>query len=180
MRFACLILFAGFAAAQSTQSDLTGIPTSTGVYYHAPTGWVGLPAQPLLPFEGGNVRWILGLGRSDAVAEIPGPHSVVQLPGTRPVLHLRGFLPDNAIYVVRETPKQDYREIKMPTSPDMHNWTRFRAQDLVDYTLTRNADGIATLTPKADMKPGDYAVVSQYEPGMRGIRIAFDFGVTGK
>lgn len=188
MRFACFLLTAGFSAglmtsqltAQSTQTDLSGIPTSSGIYWHAPSGWIGLPANPLLAFEGSNVRWLLSLGRNDAVAEIPGPHSVVQIPNARPVLHLRGFLPDNAIYVVRETEKLDYREIRMPITHDFHNWARFRSQDLVDYTMTRNDDGIATLTPKADMKPGDYAVVTQYEPGMRGIRIAFDFGVTGK
>jgi hypothetical protein len=180
MRLLGFILLPGLLAAQSTQADLSGIPESAGIYYHAPSGWIGLPANPFLAFEGGNVRWILSLGRSDAIAELPGPHAAVQVPGSRPVFHLRGFEPNNAIYLVRTTPKLDYREVRMPMVGDMHNFTRFRSQDLVDYDITRNAEGIVTLTPKADMKPGEYAIVSLYEAAMRGIRISFDFGVTGR
>ncbi|HTS76890.1 MAG TPA: hypothetical protein VMG40_11835 [Bryobacteraceae bacterium] len=180
MRFLGILLLPGLLAAQSTQADVTGIPESDGVYYHAPSGWIGLPANPLLPMDDGNVRWILSLGRSPAIAELSGPHAAVQIPSSRPIFHLRGFSPNNAIYLVRTTPKQDYREIRMPMVNDMHNYARFRTQDLVDYNLTASGDGIATLTPKADMKAGEYTIVSLYEPSMRGIRISFDFGVTAK
>lgn len=180
MRYACLIFLPALLAAQSPQTDLSGIPESSGIYYHAPTGWIGLPASPLLAFEDGNLRWILSLGRSAAIAEIPGPHAAVQIPSSRPIFHLRGFSPNNAIYLVRETPKLDYREIRMPLSSDIHNWAQFRPQDLVDFSLTAAGDGVATLAPKADMKAGEYAIVSLYEPAMRGIRISFDFGVATK
>lgn len=180
MRFACFFVLPALLAAQSPQADLTGIPESSGIYYHAPSGWIGLPANPLLAFEGGNARWILSLGRSNAVAELPGPHSAVQIPSSRPMFHLRGFGPNNALYLVRDTPKQDYREIRMPLAGDFHNWARFRQQDLVDFDLTAAGSGVVTLTPKADLKPGEYAIVSLAEPSMRGIRVSFDFGVTGR
>ncbi len=180
MRFLGILLLPGLLAAQSTQADVTGIPESDGVYYHAPSGWVGLPANSLVPFEGGNVRWLLSLGRSPAIAELSGPRAAVQVPSSRPIFHLRGFSPNNAIYLVRATPKDDYREIRMSVVGDWHEFARFRAQDLVDFNLTSSGDGITTLTPKADVKAGEYAIVSQYQPEMRGIRISFDFGVTAK
>jgi hypothetical protein len=83
------------------------------------------------------------------------------------------------LYLVRETTKQDYREIRMPYSRDFHNWAGFRAKDLVDLDLTPAGNGILTLTPKADLAPGEYVIVSLAEPGMRGIRLSFDFGVAG-
>ncbi len=179
MRLLGFILLPGLLAAQSTQADLSGIPESQGVYYHAPSGWIGLAPNPLMPFEGGNARWILSLGRSPAVAELPGPHAAVQVPGARPVFHLRGFAPNTALYLVRATPKLDYREIRMPLVDDAHTFARFRSQDIVDYDLTWT-NGIATVTPKTDLKPGEYALVSQYEPGMRALRLSFEFGVTGR
>ncbi len=173
------ILLSAILAAQSPQADIAGIPDSRGVYYHAPSGWIGLPANPLMAFQGGTARWLLGVGRGDAVAEIPGLHSAVQIPSLRPIFHLRGYAGPNELYLVRETPKQDYREIRMPYSRDLHNWANFRQQDLVEMELSSVGDGILRLTPKADMKPGEYAIVSLAEPGMRGIRLSFDFGVAG-
>jgi hypothetical protein len=180
MRFAGFILLSTILAAQSPQADLSGIPESRGVYYHAPSGWIGLPATTLLAFEQDSARWLLGFGHSDAIAEIPGPHSAVQIPSTRPVFHLRGYAGANALYLVRDTPKLDYREIRMPWTRDFHNFTRFRSQDLVDLDVTPAAGGILTITPKQDLKPGEYAIVSLADPAMRGIRLSFDFGVLGR
>jgi hypothetical protein len=176
---ASCILLSAVLAAQSPQADISGIPESRGVYYHAPSGWIGLPANPLLGFREGSTRWLLGVGGGDAIAEIPGPHSQVQLPSSRPIFHLRGYSGANALYLVRETEKLDYREIRMPYTRDFHNFTRFRAQDMVELDLASAGDGILTLTPKTDLKPGEYAIVSMAEPGMLGIRLSFDFGVVG-
>jgi hypothetical protein len=176
---AICILLTSILAAQSPQADIAGIPESRGVYYHAPSGWIGLPPNPLLGFREGSTRWLLGVGGGDAIAEIPGPHSQVQIPSYRPIFHLRGYSVANALYLVRETSKQDYREIRMPYTRDFHNFTRFRAQDLIDIDMSSSADGILTVTPKTDLKPGEYAIVSLAEPAMRGIRLSFDFGVAG-
>jgi hypothetical protein len=173
------VLLSAILAAQAPQADITGIPESRGVYYHTPSGWIGLPANPLLAFQEGSTRWLLGVGRGDAIAEIPGLHSQVQIPSSRPIFHLRGYSGPNAFYLVRETPKQDYREIRMPYSHDFHNWAGFRAKDLVDLDLSSAGNGILTLTPKTDLAPGEYAIVSLAEPSMRGIRLSFDFGVAG-
>jgi hypothetical protein len=175
--FAGCIFLSAVLAAQSPQADISGIPESRGVYYHAPSGWIGLQANALLAFREGSTRWLLGVGGGDAIAEIPGPRSMVQIPSSRPIFHLRGYSGANAMYLVRETAKLDYREIRMPYTRDSHNFTRFRSQDLVELDLTSNGDGIVTLTPKTDLKPGEYAIVSLADPGMRGIRVSFDFGV---
>lgn len=179
MRFAGLILLSTILAAQSPQADLSGIPESRGVYYHAPSGWIGLPSNTLMAFEWDSARWLLGFGHSDAVAEIPGPHSAVQIPSSRPIFHLRGYSGANALYMVRDTPKLDYREIRMPWGGDFNNFTHFRSQDIVEMDVSSAGNGILTLTPKADLKPGEYAIVSLADPAMRGIRLSFDFGIVG-
>jgi len=180
MRFAGFLWLCVVLAAQSPQADLSGIPESRGVYYHAPSGWIGLPANTLMAFENDSARWLLGFGHSDAIAEIPGPHSAVQIPSSRPIFHLRGYSGANALYLVRDTPKLDYREIRMPRERDFNNWARFRSQDLVDLDVSSAGNGILTVTPKTDLKPGEYALVSLADPAMRGIRLSFDFGIVGR
>src|ERR1700758_3561024 len=107
------ILLGGLAAAQTLTPDSEGVPALRGVYFHSPSGWIGLPTNALLPLENGSAKWLLGFGRGDAIADFPGPHAAVQTSQTKPTFYLRGYAPTSGIYLVRQAQKQDYREIHM-------------------------------------------------------------------
>lgn len=154
-----------------------GPPPSRGVYFRSPAGWVGLPVNLVLPFEGSSVRWLLGFGHNDAIAEAPGPHAAFQTSNTKPTFYIRGFPPTSGIYLVREVQKQDYRELRMPVSGNFKEWAHLRKQDLIDVDVRPEKEDVLLFSPKADLKPGEYAIVSVLEPNMRGIHVSFDFGV---
>ena len=169
---------AGMVLAAAAAAQVPGPPPLRGVYFRSPSGWVGLPINTLLPFENGTARWLLGFGRGDAIAEAAGPHAAFQTSNARPTFYLRGFPPTSGIYMIREIQKQDYREIHMPVSGNFREWAHFRKQDLID-TDTRHGDGdVMLFSPRADLKPGEYAIVSVLEPSIRNIRVSFDFGVS--
>jgi hypothetical protein len=174
----CVILFASLAAAQTLSPDSEGVPPLRGVYFHSPSGWIGLPTNTLLPLENGTAKWLLGFGRGDAIAETPGPHAAVQTSMTKPTFYMRGFPPSNGIYVIREIEKQDYREIRMAVSGDFREWAHVRAGDIIPIDMRHAGGNVMAVTPRADLKPGEYAIVTAFDPNVRSIHVSFDFGVS--
>src|SRR5262249_52500120 len=126
-----LMAFAGIAAAQVPD----GLPWPRGVYMRAGSEWVGLPASPMVPMTGGTARWLLGFGKNDAVAEMPGPHALVQIGNGKPTFYMRGIPPSGGIRLIRLAQKDDFREIRMPQSHDFRQFTKFRPSDLVELDV---------------------------------------------
>jgi hypothetical protein len=174
---ACFALFAVALTAQERRPEApVGIPLVRGVFYRTAQGWGDLPYNLLMPIKEGSGKQLFWYGNSDAVAEVQGPHAVVRT-SAKPTFYLRGYPAAHGIYLVREIEKQDYREVKMPYSSDFRQWTSFRKSDLADITVTNVIDDVVSITPKADLKPGEYLVVSVLDPQTRHIRVAYDFGV---
>ena len=175
--FAGFVLLGASLWAQPAASDAAGLPLLRGVYFHSPAGWIGLPTQPLLPFENGNVRWILGFGKSDAIADFPGPHAAMQTSQVKPTFYLRGMPPTSGIYLVREIQKNEHREIHMPVSGDFLEWAHLKASDLVPIEVRAAGENVTALTPRDNLKPGEYGIVTAFDPNVDRIRAIFDFGV---
>ena len=171
------IALAGLAAAQQVPD---GLPWPRGVYVRAGGDWIGLQANPLMPFVGGTARWLLGFGQSDAVAEMPGPHAATQIANAKPVFYLRGLPQSNGIYLVRSEQKEDYRKLRMPMSGDFRQFARLRSQDMVELDMRQISGDVLSATPKNDLKPGEYAIVSVFDQNERQIRASFEFGVTSR
>jgi hypothetical protein len=156
----------------------TAIPNAKGVYFRGASGFVGLPLNLLMPFEGGTARWLLGFGHSDAKIEFAGPHAAIQTGSVKPTLYVRGFAPSSGIYLVRQHEKPDYRELRMAVSGDFSEWAHFHQKDMLDIEIKPLIDDVLQITPRADLKPGEYAIVSVMEQMYRNIRVGFDFGVS--
>jgi hypothetical protein len=171
-----LVAVGSFTLAAQTPS--VAIPSARGVYFRGASGFVGLPINVLMPFEQGMGKWLLGFGRGDAVAEMPGPHAAIQTGSTKPTLYVRGFAPSSGIYLVRQTEKQDYRELHMAVSGNFRTFAHLRQKDMLDIEIKPLIDDVMQITPKTDLKPGEYAVVSVLEPMYRNLRVGFDFGVS--
>jgi hypothetical protein len=175
------VALAGMTIAQAQTAVPDGLPWPRGVYLRAGSDWVGLPVNPLLPIAvGSSARWLLGFGQSDAIAEMPGPHALVQIGNTKPVFYLRGLPQANGIYLVRSEQKEDYRQVRMPVSRDFRQFTKLRAQDLVELDMRQMSGDVLSATPRTDLKPGEYTIISVFEQNYRPIRASFEFGVSSR
>jgi hypothetical protein len=161
--------------------DISGIPAPRGVYYRAADEWVILSSTVLMPFSEGRsaALEILNVGPDHTVAELPGSHAGVQIGNdARPTFYLHGISPAD-VYLVRATSKADYREVRMPTSRHFREWGHYRAKDLTDMEIQAVNGDVVAIKPSTDLKPGEYALASVFEPGDRWIRLGFDFGILG-
>jgi len=168
-------------APPSAEMDLTGIPSPRGIYYRAGAQWVILSSTVLMPFaEGrGMALEILNVGSDHTVAEIPGAHSGVQIGSdTRPTFYLHGISPAN-VYLVRAATKGDYRQVRMPVSRHFGEWAHFNAKDVTDVEIEAVNGDVVAIRPSTDLKPGEYALASAFEPGAQWVRLGFDFGIAG-
>jgi len=168
------IALAGLAAAQQIPD---GLPWPKGVYVRSGNEWIGLPANPLVPFREGSARQLLGFGESDAIAEMPGPHALIQLGNAKPTFFLRGIPQAYGIHLVRTEQRDDYRRLRMPRVGDYRQFVKFRQPDLVEMEMRPLGDDVVQVTPRGDLKPGEYALISQFQPNVRQIRASFEFGV---
>jgi hypothetical protein len=168
-------------ASAPASVDITGIPEARGIYYHAATGWVSLSHTLLMPFDEQRpvALEILNVGSDHAGADIPGRHSGIQIGNdSRPTFYLHGISP-NEIYLVRAVTKSDYRELVMPISRHFKEWAHYRDKDLTDVGIQAVNGDIVAIKPTADLKPGEYALATPFDPSARWIRLGFDFGILG-
>jgi hypothetical protein len=185
---ACATLLAIALSAQDNpppaaagNMDLTGIPASRGIYYHAADEWVALSSTVLMPFDKGRpvALEILNVGSDHAAAQMPGPHSGVQIGNdARPTFYLHGISPAD-VYLVRAMTKDDYRELRMPISRHFGEWAHFRAQDVTAVQIQAVNGDVVAIKPSTDLKPGEYALASAVGSGDHWLRLGFDFGILG-
>jgi hypothetical protein len=158
-----------------------GIPAPRGVYYHAANDWVALSSTVLMPFWEGRAAAleILNVGSDHAIAELPGSHAGVQIANdVRPTLYLRDIdLTD--VYLVRATAKAHHRELRMPIGRHFREWAHFRDQDVTNVDIQAVNGNVVAIKPSADLKPGEYALASGFQPEAQWIRLGFDFGIVG-
>jgi len=169
------------APTQSANMDLTGLPYGRGIYYRSGGGWVSLSSNVLMPFwEGRDTALeILNVGSDHTISEIPGPHSGFQIADPRPTFYLHGISPGD-LYLVRATPKEDYREVRMKVSRHFRRWARFRNEDVADVLIAGINGDVVAIRPSADLKPGEYALATTFQPDQYWLRLGFDFGVLGQ
>lgn len=161
--------------------DLSGIPAPRGVYYHAADEWVTLSRTVLMPFWQGRpaALEILNVGTDYTASQLPGSHAEVQIGNNaRPTFYLHGISPSD-VYLVRAVTKPEYRELRMAVSRHFDEWAHFRAKDLTDFDILGVNGDIVAIRPRTDLKPGEYALASIFEPGERWLRLGFDFGIIG-
>ena len=175
--FAGFVLIGAGLLAQTVTPEAEGLPPLRGVYFHTTAGWIGLPTNPLMPMENGTAKWLLGFGHSDAVADFRGPHAAVQTSQTKPTFYLRDIPQTSGLFLVKVTQKTEHRELKMPVSGNFVEWAHLRSSDLIPIETHHAADNVTALTPRDNLKPGEYAIVTAFDPNVDLIRAMFDFGV---
>lgn len=176
---ACAAVFASVLLGQQTLTPPADLPTDRGVYYRAGAVWEPLQRTDFLPFEDGDLAWMLSVGRRHLTAEIPGPQALVRAGSARPVFYVRGFSPANGMYLVRTERERDFREVKMNMDRHVLRGPRFKDAELVPFDLEAAGPDTVTLRPRADLKPGEYVILTAVGPSYRWLHFAYGFGVPG-
>src|SRR5712691_138772 len=172
-----LALCSAALLAQQNPPATSAIPPEGGIYYQAPAGWVPLRSTLMMGLTGGSAKEFFSVGRREEVVEMPGRNSGFRINNARPTFVVRGLSPATGLYLVRGTQKQDFREVRMPLSSRITQGTHFRAKDLNDIEMEPLFPDVLRVRPRADLKPGEYVIVSDLEPRYRAIRLGFEFGV---
>ncbi len=120
-------------------------------------------------------------------ADFPDQHAAVRITDLRPTIHLKlGVNPKGRVYLVKAevNQKTDNRSVKLGHS-GFGSFSGMQAPDTewtVPVTITQGALGDWTLTPKADLVPGEYGVFTGAGAIMNAQSAAsggelYDFGV---
>jgi hypothetical protein len=174
-----VFLFACAALTAQDQPGSAAIPPESGIYYQAPSGWVALRSTLWMPVLDPNWKSLMSVGRREATMEMPGANSAFRINDARPTFVVRGLSPATGLYLVRSNRKQDYRELRMPVSGRITQWTRFRDKDVSAIDIEPLFPDVVRIRPHADLAPGEYVIVSDLEPRYRAMRLGFEFGVLG-
>jgi hypothetical protein len=103
----------------------------------------------------------------------------MQTTSTKPTFYVRGFSSAARLYLVRGTIAPDHRELRMRVSRRIADGPQFLADNLHDIDLQVVEEDLVSITPRSELVPGEYAIVSVLDRSYRWIHIGFEFGIAG-
>jgi hypothetical protein len=147
-----------------------GLPSSSGVYYRASSGWAVLPSSvvwpPFYSFSiGGRLR------------EVPlgGSHADLQIAGQKVGFYLRN--PSSLNWrIVRLSSRGDQRLLRFVSTRHLNRVDVFEEGRAHPVQITRVASDIFTVVPVAPLEPGEYALCSTV-PGADNLYACHGFGI---
>src|ERR1035441_5248699 len=181
----CMVIFLAVVlvcAAQDTAVPQDVQSLSDGFYYKTPQGWQKL--EPLSMAGGGlkhaGKMFVPGL-TPQFVWTFRGAEAPVQIENKRPTFYIKE-LPmlatvagrtERDLIIIRFDKKKDHRELQTTSGGNMFTFkSGISKERLSDITTKTVSDGIFTVTPNDDLKPGEYMVTFS-ALGNSG----YDFGV---
>jgi hypothetical protein len=84
----------------------------------------------------------------------------------------------HSLVMVRLAKKKKHRELTYAGGSVFNFHSGIDSDDVIETALTPMEGGGYTLCPKADLKPGEYIIVTRGIMGMAGYGYGYDFGVT--
>lgn len=172
---------ASFAQQADTPAGAPACPNQPpGVYVQGADGWHALSSTT--PFKTKAAHGFLSSMTDGAVAariesEYRGSHAAVQIQGARPTVCISHVITPAQPIIVRLREKKNDRELDggkiraLPVVGGMKT-TKAPSSIVVPTTIDKSRHEITLVHPKADLAPGEYAVMF----GPTNVAI-FDFGV---
>jgi hypothetical protein len=65
----------------------------------------------------------------------------------------------------------------MNYSRDFSEWNHFSPKDLTDIEVQAIAPGLITVTPRTELPPGEYLILTAPDREFRAIQLCFEFSV---
>lgn len=130
-----------------------GLPTSSGVYYRAASGWVALSSSPVWP-----PFYSYSLGSRSFDVPLGGSHADLQIAG-KVGFYLRS--PSSLHWrIVRLKSRGEERWLRMASAGRFDSVDVFDAGRTHEVQIARIASDIFTVVPVAPLQPGEYALCS--------------------
>jgi hypothetical protein len=167
-----------FGARTKQQLELDraapGLPSSAGVYFREPSGWVRL--RSFLVWPPLYSRWDVSFRRSHEFnVPVSGSHAEVQIRDRQPAFYLREPTSDGW-QIIRLVSGGDRRFIQFVSSGDFAVRDRFTASQSRKVQIMRIAGAVFKLQPVAPLESGEYALCSAV-PGGPNSSVCYGFGV---
>ena len=169
------------AGAQPTvpENGSSEVPPEFGVYYREAGTWIRIAeVEPAQTNSNGMARALLswGLAGINVLQVYQGSKAPVQISSERPTFYVRGLAPSAAeVMLLRLDKKRDSRELRIARVSPFSTQAGPRIQDLTGAIVTRVGNDVVTITPKSELKPGEYLLrvaSPELSPG------GYDFGIS--
>jgi hypothetical protein len=183
--FFCVVILLAvvlFCAAQEPPAEQDPQSLADGFYYKTPQGWQNL--EPLSMAGGGlkhaGKMFVPGL-TPQFVWTFRGAEAPVQIADKKPTFYIKeqpvlatiAGRTERDLIIIRFDKKNDHRELQTTSGGNMFTFksgiSKERLPDIATKTIS---DGIFTVRPNEDLKPGEYMVTFS-ALGNSG----YDFGV---
>lgn len=159
------------------QGKVISLPYGRGIYYDDASGVVSLPSTTVLPYRHAGALEYLNLARAKSVVEVPGARAGLSISNPKPTFYVSGYPSGTRLYLVRGTEKRDYRQIRMNYSDDFSEWARFSPKDPTEIDIQALGPGLISVTPRADLPPGEYVILTAPDREYRAIQLCFEFSL---
>jgi hypothetical protein len=165
---------AGRKQQQEVDRAAPGLPSSAGVYYRGPSGWVRLQSFLVWPpwYSSRNVSF-----RRSREYNVPlsGSHADLQIRDRQPAFYLREPTSDGW-QIIRLALREDRRLVRFISNGEFAVKDRFVASDARKVQIMRVAGEVFKLQPVTSLEAGEY-VLCRTVPGFANSSICYGFGV---
>jgi hypothetical protein len=155
------------------------VPPEFGVYYREAGTWIRIAGvEPAQTNSNGMARALLswGLAGINVLQVYQGSKAPVQISSERPTFYVRGLAPSAAeVMLLRFDEKRDSRELRIARVSPFSTQAGPRIQDLTGAIVTRIGNDVVTITPRSELKPGEY-LLRIASPELSSV--GYDFGIS--
>lgn len=166
------------APSKAVSSTGDSIPEEPGVHYKTPDGWIRVEEVSPSAVEPRGVGIALltwGLGGVRMIQAYSGAQSHLQIRERKPTFYVRGFVvSEQDVRIVRLEKKKDHREILAASITPFNAKTGYREHDVNDVVVSRVSGDVVAITPRTDLKPGEYLL------SFSRLEVGYDFGIAAE
>lgn len=165
---------------QAVQPRLApSIPDLAGIYYcRDDKNCTQLPKAPIAATKMKGMDLFVNTGGySNLGIDVTclGAGALTRILASKPTFYARGIDPSSDVMLIQLAKKKDSRTFRTSSgSSTVENKQGFRKADIRKISVTKHPDGILSLSPESDLKPGEYLLV------VGSPEHSFDFGIDSK
>jgi hypothetical protein len=151
-------------------------PKTAGVYYlQSDTGWINLPPAPIADMKiKGMDMFVRSGGYTSLIMNIEcrGSRALMRVKAPKPAFFVRGIGSSKDAMLIRLATQRNKRTFRTSSSAaTVENKGGFDEEDIRKLDLIPYPDNSFSITPREDLKSGEYLLV------LGGAATSFDFGI---
>ena len=155
------------------------VPSALGVYYlQDDKTWISFPKATFSETRANGLDLFVetgGWSNLGMESACPGARSLARISSPRPIFYVREVVAPDKIMLIQLTRKKNSRIFHKSTAHiTVENAEGFPKEEIRKVAVANDSHGILTVTPAADLKPGEFLLV------LGNTTLSFDFGIDRK